>query len=179
MTDLLVDSRSEAVSKHHIFVYGTLLGGCFGAEFVGPATISGSIWHLHSYPAVQVLPEPTLDHEEHRVVGEVYRVTDEELRALDRYEGYPNLYQREEVTAIITPVPLDQFVEDWWYEHQDLANNPMAGDGQFDELPIAEYHERYLPSRNVPVYVYTMKDIPLYATLVADGDWKKFRRKAA
>jgi gamma-glutamylcyclotransferase (GGCT)/AIG2-like uncharacterized protein YtfP len=72
-----------------IFVYGTLRSEFSGeyalllrqnAEFLGPATVRGSIYRVDHYPAFRAEP----DGEVH---GEIYRVPQSVLARLDEYEG--------------------------------------------------------------------------------------------
>jgi gamma-glutamylcyclotransferase (GGCT)/AIG2-like uncharacterized protein YtfP len=74
-----------------LFVYGTLRSEFDNAyarllrsqaEFVGEATVAGSIYRVDFYPAYKSSPAG-------EVTGEVYRLTDAEatLTALDDYEG--------------------------------------------------------------------------------------------
>ena len=69
-----------------LFIYGTLRRGgsnhfrMEGAEFVGGGRIAGRIYKIDWYPGLvcDVAGE---------VKGELYRVSDEHLRALDEFEG--------------------------------------------------------------------------------------------
>ncbi len=78
------------------FVYGTLMRGeanhrlLRGSLFVGVAkTVRGFCLFDHGYfPAMVRMGDGV-------VSGEVFEITDETLRALDRLEGYPILYGRE------------------------------------------------------------------------------------
>jgi gamma-glutamylcyclotransferase (GGCT)/AIG2-like uncharacterized protein YtfP len=79
-------------------VYGTLKQGQYnhtvieqGAEFLGDASIAG--WEMYSLGAFPTIV-PTHD-EEQTVFVEVFTVPD--LRAADRLEGYPSLYNRKKV----------------------------------------------------------------------------------
>lgn len=74
--------------KYYVFVYGTLMSGqgnhilLSDAEFIGEATIKDkTLYDLpYGFPAV-------IDGE-NEVRGEVYKVSEEELKSLDRLEGY-------------------------------------------------------------------------------------------
>lgn len=80
-----------------VFVYGTLLKGRYNhylleeagyAEFQGRATLHGyALYDLGSYPGIKPSPRGM-------VLGEVYKVDEETLRALDRLEGEGSLYRR-------------------------------------------------------------------------------------
>lgn len=77
-----------------VFVYGSLMKGLQLAEllhsskFVGKRIINGQLWKLKGawYPAF--ISGTGIVH------GELYLVTKDTMRTLDRAEGVPNLYQR-------------------------------------------------------------------------------------
>jgi gamma-glutamylcyclotransferase (GGCT)/AIG2-like uncharacterized protein YtfP len=80
-----------------VFVYGTLKRGeryheeLGGAIFEGSAELRGlELYNLGPFPmAISNAQAQT------PVSGEIYRVTPQQLQALDRFEGAPRLYQRE------------------------------------------------------------------------------------
>jgi len=94
----------------HVFVYGTLKRG-FGnsvllneAEFIQNAMTQPSytMINLGFFPGVQLNGDTP-------IIGEVYKVTEDEMLRLDRLEGYPSFYNRVRI-----PLPgLD--VEPWMY----------------------------------------------------------------
>lgn len=69
-----------------VFVYGTLRRGgsnhfrMDGADFVGGGNIAGKIFRIDWYPALVLGGENS-------VMGELYRVNTDHLRALDVFEG--------------------------------------------------------------------------------------------
>ena len=84
--------------NNYVFVYGTLKRG-FGnsvllneAEFVQEAVTSPefTMRSLGFFPGVQLVGETPIS-------GEIYKVTDLELKRLDRLEGYPNFYNRKQI----------------------------------------------------------------------------------
>lgn len=92
-----------------IFVYGTLRKGeradlsrngpAFGVSYMGEDYISGSLYHLGAYPGVK-LDGDTFKEGYPDVTGEVFRIMDASIKTiLDAYEGYPNLYNRSQVTT--------------------------------------------------------------------------------
>ena len=91
--DEAIVSLGESMSK--VFVYGSLLRGesnhrvLGGSKMVGIGLLPDAVMYdLGSYPAVV--------RGEGCVVGEVYEVTTDVLRALDRLEGHPHFYRRTE-----------------------------------------------------------------------------------
>ena len=86
-------------ADHRVFVYGTLLAGqcnahrALGARRV-PAYARGTIYDTGwGYPAF-VRKGKT------RVMGELLLVDDEGFKSMDRLEGYPRLYRREEIMVM-------------------------------------------------------------------------------
>lgn len=86
-------------TDHRVFVYGTLLAGqcnahrALGARRV-PAYARGTIYDTGwGYPAF-VRKGRT------RVMGELLLVDDEGFKSMDRLEGYPSLYRREEIMVM-------------------------------------------------------------------------------
>lgn len=84
----------------YIGVYGTLKRGQRANGMLATGTFIGEfkveipfqMYNLGSFPAL------VASEENHLITLEVYEVNDEQtLRGLDRYEGYPNLYQKSTV----------------------------------------------------------------------------------
>lgn len=81
-----------------VFVYGTLRPGqhnhkwAMGAVHVGTAIAPGFLMHhLGGFPAV-------IKHKDYEVHGDLLEITDEQqVASMDRLEGHPNFYRREEV----------------------------------------------------------------------------------
>jgi gamma-glutamylcyclotransferase (GGCT)/AIG2-like uncharacterized protein YtfP len=86
------------MSKHLVFVYGSLRRGSAGAmstrfpgsKFIADATVSGSLYDLGAYPGL------LLNESSSSVVGQVYEVDDELLKRLDDFEASSN-YRRRQV----------------------------------------------------------------------------------
>lgn len=86
------------MTKHLVFVYGTLRRGSAGAmssrfpdsQFISEAKVHGSLYDLGSYPGLLLNESNSL------VVGEVYEVDDETLSMLDDFEASSN-YLRKQV----------------------------------------------------------------------------------
>ena len=83
-------------NEHRVFVYGTLLTGECNARWAGNARRQKA-WTLgtihdtgYGYPAF-------VKRGRTRIVGEVLTVGDDGFRSMDRLEGYPNLYRREQI----------------------------------------------------------------------------------
>lgn len=80
--------------KHLVFVYGTFMTGERNHHFVADAELVwddcwtyGELYDTgNGYPAM-------VRHPEHRVYGELYRVTADQLRQVDRLEGYAGPWQ--------------------------------------------------------------------------------------
>lgn len=86
------------MSKHLVFVYGTLRRGGArampavfpGAKFVGAASVRGGLYDLGAHPAL------LLGGSDSPVVGEVYEVDDEILDRMDDIEA-SDRYRRRQV----------------------------------------------------------------------------------
>jgi gamma-glutamylcyclotransferase (GGCT)/AIG2-like uncharacterized protein YtfP len=86
------------VSKHLVFVYGTLRQGGVRAmpsifpdsKFIGKANVGGSLYDFGAYPGL------LLDEASSSVVGEVYEVGEEILKKLDDMES-SSYYRRKQV----------------------------------------------------------------------------------
>lgn len=86
------------MSKHLVFVYGTLrrggvraMPGLFpGARFVGGGSVRGSLYDLGEFPGL------LLEGSGPAVTGEVYEVDDDVLDKLDEIEA-SSFYRRERV----------------------------------------------------------------------------------
>lgn len=112
----------EAIKQgEYIFVYGTLRKGeradlsreqsHFSAQFVGEDRIAGVLYNLGSYPGVKnasdfensAIPAAGVEAGSslsETITGEVFRARDDSLgQVLDAYEGFPYLYNREQVTT--------------------------------------------------------------------------------
>jgi gamma-glutamylcyclotransferase (GGCT)/AIG2-like uncharacterized protein YtfP len=90
-----------------LFIYGTLRRGgsnhfrMDGAEFVGGGGIAGKIFRIDWYPGLVCGGESA-------VKGELYRVSEEHLRALDVFEGIvPGEGESREYRRVKVEVTLD------------------------------------------------------------------------
>lgn len=91
-----------------VFVYGTLRTGNYNhtvmkrakGKYVGLGTIDATMVNLGAYPAVVLKDGPS------KVVGEVYEIANQDLlNHLDRLEGYPWMYSRDEVPVNMPDFP--------------------------------------------------------------------------
>jgi gamma-glutamylcyclotransferase (GGCT)/AIG2-like uncharacterized protein YtfP len=86
------------MTKHLVFVYGTLRRGGAGAmsirfpdsKFIAEAKVTGSLYDLGAYPGL------LLNESSSPVIGEVYEVDDELLTKLDEFEASSH-YLRKQV----------------------------------------------------------------------------------
>ena len=110
-----------------VFVYGTLKKGFYNHEymnskgdhaiFIQVATISGKMYDLGAYPAINLV-------EERLVHGEVYEISSNILKQLDYLEGYPDLYSR-------TMIRINDEIQAWVYhmEYSRLKIFPRIDTG--------------------------------------------------
>lgn len=81
-------------SKIKVFVYGTLMEGCWnhhyldGQKYLGAARINGyALYQVSSFPGV-------VKHGQEEIQGELYQVDSAALVRLDQLEGEGRLYKR-------------------------------------------------------------------------------------
>lgn len=124
---------------HPVFVYGTLMKGqraedyMVGSRYLMPAMLSGySMYNLGSFPGIRPEPEGT-------VAGEVYFVSDETMRWLDRYEGEGSLYIRTWV-RVRNRARMNGDLRTWAYVFNDRAEGePMEHKWGLDENDYVWY----------------------------------------
>ena len=82
--------------EHKVFVYGTLIAGEANARWAGNARrqkawTTGTIYDMGcGFPAF-------VKRGRTHIKGEVLTVDDDGFRSMDRLEGYPRLYRREQI----------------------------------------------------------------------------------
>jgi len=115
------DTGSERPGEW-VFVYGTLRQGgsnafrMEGAEFIGTARVEGALYAISWYPGLILGKDPG------HVIGEVYQVGPEQMRALDEFEGLSaGEIEGSEYRRVKVPVRLEDFYPDashraWVYE---------------------------------------------------------------
>lgn len=89
------------IDKEFVFVYGTLKFGysnsgfLMNSEIIGRAETEGkySLWQW-DLPYLTSTPN-------HKVKGEVYKVTPNVLSYLDSLEGHPHLYKRQKIKVVL------------------------------------------------------------------------------
>lgn len=83
-------------NEHKVFVYGTLLTGECNARWARDARRArawarGTLYDTgYGFPAF-------VNEGETKIVGELLTVNDEGFASMDRLEGYPRFYRREEI----------------------------------------------------------------------------------
>jgi gamma-glutamylcyclotransferase (GGCT)/AIG2-like uncharacterized protein YtfP len=86
------------VTTHRLFVYGSLKRGFRHHDLLGGASFEGDARTAPDFSLVLQGEYPALVRGGTECVhGEIYRVTDELLTELDRFEGCPDLYLREQI----------------------------------------------------------------------------------
>lgn len=93
----------ENEGRHTVFVYGSLMKGGYNhpgymeeAQFLGDAYITGfDMYDLGYFPGIRYTEEP------HKVLGELYDVSDAEFERICILEGNGSLYQCETVSAVL------------------------------------------------------------------------------
>lgn len=116
-----------------VFVYGTLRRGgsnafrMEGAVFCGEGWVEGELYAISWYPGL------TLKEGAGCVIGEIYQVGPEQMRALDEFEGLSaGEVEGSEYRRVKVPVMLDETrVSAWVYEWKgpvDPGRKVVSGD---------------------------------------------------
>lgn len=98
-----------------VFVYGTLKKGfsnhrlLAGAEFLGAAQTVEK-YAMYSTGTPIVLKDEAVSP----IFGELYRVNEKTLAALDSLEGHPDWYRRQEVEVLVDEVERGRRLETAW-----------------------------------------------------------------
>lgn len=120
------------MNEHSVFVYGTLRRGgsnhfrMDGSDFVGSGKISGSIYMIDWNPAL-TYPAFVCDGAGD-VRGEMYRVNEKQLAALDEFEGIGiDSWRNDEYRRVETMVKLDDGTEEaaWVWEWNSSVQNAV------------------------------------------------------
>ena len=120
------------MNTNPVFVYGTLRKGgsnhfrMSGTDFVGGGKISGRMYRIDWYPALLCGGEAS-------VKGELYRVSDSTLEALDRFEGItPDATEPREYRRVKTSVLLEsgQTGDAWVWEWAGGIGGAQPLDGE-------------------------------------------------
>ena len=112
-------------AEHKVFVYGTLLTGEGNAHWAKgarrhPAWTHGTIYDTgFGFPAFVKAGET-------KIVGELLTVDDEGFASMDRLEGYPRLYRREEIEAF---TPEGGRIRAWVYIMNSIPNGAKVIEG--------------------------------------------------
>lgn len=130
MTQLQLEDKSE--KNILVFVYGTLRRGgtnpaeSYEAEYLYDAQVPGYIYNMGWYPGFKFGADNCSV-----VKGEIYRVNYDNLLALDRYEGCPNLYTRRTTIAFLDntepPAEIPVFIYEI-NEDMDYRDHIESGD---------------------------------------------------
>jgi gamma-glutamylcyclotransferase (GGCT)/AIG2-like uncharacterized protein YtfP len=97
------------ITLHKLFVYGTLK-----LDDEDTHEISARMWNVGQFPCVKLGGEET-------VPGQIIDVTTLDLEKLDRYEGVPILYTRQQTTAKGLTTDDEETV--WVYEWSGNTEN--------------------------------------------------------
>lgn len=116
---------------HTVFVYGTLRKGgsnhfrMSGSEFIGSARVRAKIYRIDTHPAL-IFPALKLGSDSW-VLGEIYRVSEVQLRELDAYEGISERHQQpHEYRRVLAKVEMESGAEtDAWVWEWNLPVDHM------------------------------------------------------
>ncbi len=123
--------KEKAQSQLNLFVYGTLKKGeCNHHKYLSGASFEGN-YYLDQYVLYELGSFPGMvPDEEGCVIGEVYCISPEQLKAIDELEGEGRLYKRQivEVKSIKEDTP---YKEVYTYVYLGDVQGKVKRDGQW------------------------------------------------
>ena len=115
--------------KHTLFVYGTLKQHHHNHHLLSTSKYLGTVKTIEKYslfvstiPFVSKHPQTSVIH------GELYSVDDCTLARLDRLEGHPQWYKREEVDILLDNA---QIVAAWLYFNPEPTGD-LVSSGKYE-----------------------------------------------
>ena len=142
-------SKANVLENNYVAVYGTLKKNYSNYWwYLGNATHIGKGKTYEKYPLI-VKGLPYLINDEgkgHNVEIDLFRVTDSTLKDLDRLEGHPNWYRREQIWVVVKGEPYLAWIyfnikekSDGQVFHKSYKQNPVSKsyhDWDFDNYPV-------------------------------------------
>lgn len=116
----------KSMKPNKLFCYGILMRGFSldlekeGCKFLGEAVLKpANLYRIGDGVGLRI-------EDDGKVYGEVFEVQDHLWRWLDRIEGHPYVYMRQQVQVMLSPVhadlenpaAMDEEAECWTYVHQ-------------------------------------------------------------
>ncbi len=118
--------------KKLVFVYGTLLSDLPNHYLLFDSVCLGNAKTVDKMKlTVSGIPFLSKKEEVSRIVGEVYEVTEDVLKTLDKLEGYQgknvtNFYEREEIEVLIgrskTPITCFSYLNNDFLKHECISD---------------------------------------------------------
>lgn len=124
------------MANHLVFVYGSLKAGYGNHSLLAQSIFLGKYFtrdehyvmaDLGAFPGV--LYKPHNGHQHGMIEGELYSVEDNTLKALDRLEGHPNFYKREEVYLEGYEKPVWMYILQTSYGWEKGVVEPVGWEG--------------------------------------------------
>lgn len=103
---------------HNVFVYGSLLSDLHNHRLLGDSPYLDAAWlpdGLFAMVSLGSFPALVHDPEGPPIVGELYVVDDATLARLDRLEGHPHFYRRQQVGSITRDAHPEASCTAWVY----------------------------------------------------------------
>lgn len=97
---------------HNLFVYGTLKAGYGNHRIIDGAILLGTAESAQPSYVMwgRGFPFIAESNHGHKVRGEIYTVSDQQLAHCDRLEGHPDWYRREQRTFHVNGLPVVAWV---------------------------------------------------------------------
>lgn len=143
--DGILYSKSNVLELNYVAVYGTLKKNCSNyLYYLSDSQYIGSGLTKDKYPLV-IKGLPYLINKKgvgHNVCVDVFKVTDDTLKRLDKLEGHPNWYERKQIS-----IKVDGYTIKCWI----YFNKSMTHVGEFLHKTYVQNHvDYYLPMFKKP-----------------------------
>lgn len=123
------------MTRHTLFVYGTLKRNCSNSHLLQSAQYLGEGITREQYAMyVQGIPYVLKTEQRYCIHGELYTIDNKTLKRLDALEGHPDWYHREQVAILDAN---NQVITAWIYLYPDRVGtlNPDGRYVQFTNIP--------------------------------------------
>lgn len=143
--DGVLYSKSNVLENNYVAVYGTLkINNSNYYRFLSDSQYIGDGTTKDKYPLI-IENLPYLINKKgvgHKVIVDVFKVTDEVMLRLDKLEGHPNWYQRKQIPIIVDGVT----IKCWVY-----FNITESHEGKMHHKTYNQHSRQYLvPMYNTP-----------------------------
>lgn len=117
--------------SHIIFVYGTLKNGFSNHSLLADSEFLGEASTVDMYALYAAgIPFVNKDEPISTIQGELYEVNSSTLERIDRLEGHPDYYRREEIEVFKKSIGYTETITAWIYFHPEKIGR-LIEDGRY------------------------------------------------